>query len=435
MPDFGRWTSNGGDPSLNEVNRVDRFFDALASNETAYSTDHAEAELAFLFADWRDEVREPPATVQLTTRDAVAALNGGRSSRRSRSSFALVGSVAAAVLCVGGFGAAVYGAGPGDTLYGMRTTMFGQEASRDDQVVLSAQTEMMQVQKLIDQGQWQQAQDKLVALSTTVQTVDAPEQKQQLTQQFNALTYKVVEQNSAATLPPPDQPQPVLPDSPLTLLPVPVVVDSSTPTSSTTTSTSPSSIPSSSSSESPGPEIALTAPPSSESPGPQGEPSSPSSPSSSSSSPSSPSSPSSSPSSTPSSPSSPPSSPSSPSSPPSSPSTPPSSPSTPPSSPPSLPQPPADVTSVTPAPPAAPAPAQPPAPASQPPAPASQAPPPQPRLAPNPEPAAPPAGGSSGVGQSVTPIEPVEPPRAPEAPKRSSGDEQGVPVTTVMPPH
>jgi hypothetical protein len=414
MPDFGRWTSNGGDPSLNEINRVDRFFDALASNETAYSTDHAEAELAFLFADWRDEVREPPATVQLTTRDAVAALDSARGSRRSRSSFALVGSVAAAVLCVGGFGAAVYGAGPGDTLYGMRTTMFGQEASRDDQVVLSAQTEMMQVQKLIDQGKWQQAQDKLVALSTTVQTVDAPEQKQQLTQQFNALTYKVVEQDPAATLPPPDQPQPVLPSSPLTLLPVPVVVDSSTLTSSTPTSTSPSSIPSSSSSESPGPEIALTAPPSSDNSGPEGEPSSSSSPSSSPSSPSSPSS-------APSSPSSPSSSPSSPSSLP--------------SSPPSSPQPPAEVTSVTSAPPVASGPVQPPASASQPPTPAGQAPAPQPRLAPNPEPASPPAGASSGVGQSVTPIEPVEPPRAPEAPKRSSGDEQGVPATTVMPPH
>jgi len=414
MPDFGRWTSNGGDPSLNEINRVDRFFDALASKDTAYSTDNAEAELAFLFADWRDDVRDAPPTVQLTTRDAVAALESGRSGRRSRSSLALVGSVAAAVLCVGGFGAAVYGAESGDALYGMRTTMFGQESSRDDQVVLSAQTEMMQVQKLIDQGQWQQAQDKLVALSTTVQTVDQPEQKQQLTQQFNALTYKVVEQDPAATLPPPGEPQPVLPDSPLTLLPVPVVVDSSTPTAST-----PTSIPTSPSSDTPGPEIALTAPPSSENPGPEGEPGSPSSP------------PSSPPSSAPSSPSSGPSSPPS-----SAPSSPPSSlPSSPPSGPPSAPaQPPAEVTSVTPAPPVALAPVQPPALAPQPPSPVSVAPVPQPRLAPNPAPLVPPAGGSSGVGQSVAPIQPVEPPAAPAPPKRSSGDEQGVPATTVMPP-
>src|SRR3954471_4482794 len=110
MPDFGRWTSNGGDPSLNDVNRVDRFFDALGSNGTAYSTDHAEAELAFLLGDWRDEVREAPASVAVTLSDAEAALHGGSAARRTnRRSFALVGSAAAAVLCIGGFGAAVYG--------------------------------------------------------------------------------------------------------------------------------------------------------------------------------------------------------------------------------------------------------------------------------------------------------------------------------------
>jgi hypothetical protein len=278
MPDFGRWTSGGGDPSLNEINRVDRFFDALAGNETAYSTDHAEAELAFLMADWRDDVREAPAVGEATVRDAVAALEGGQQHRRSRSTLALVASTAAAVLCVGGFGAAVYGAGPGDALYGLHNTMFGSEPARDDQVVLSAQTEMIQVQQLIDKGQWQQAQDKLVALSPTVQSVDTPEQKQQLTQQFNALTYKVAEQDPAATLPPPDQPQPVISNSPLTLLPVPVVTNSDT--------SSPSTIPSSvvsvtptSPSESPGPELNPTSSPSTEPTGPEGgPPSSPGSP-------------------------------------------------------------------------------------------------------------------------------------------------------------
>src|SRR6476620_4333984 len=107
MPDFDRWTSKGGDPSLNDINRVDQFFDALGSKETAYSTDHAEAELSFLLADWRDEIRDAPVTVPVTTRDAAAALRGGLTSRkRSRTSFALVGSVAAALLCFGGFGAA-----------------------------------------------------------------------------------------------------------------------------------------------------------------------------------------------------------------------------------------------------------------------------------------------------------------------------------------
>jgi hypothetical protein len=223
MADSGRWTSNGGDPSLNEINRADRFFEALASKQPVYSTDPAEAELAFLFAEFRDDVRDAPVTAPVSAGDAVEALRGGLAKTRgSRRGFAIVGSVAAAMLCIGGFGTAVYGAGPGDSLYGMRTAIFGQqEQTRDDQVSL-ASAQLQQVQQLIDQGQWQQAQDKLVQVSSAVQGVDQVESKQQLVEQWNALTYKVVEQNPAATLPP-GEPLPVLPSSPLTWLPVPVV--------------------------------------------------------------------------------------------------------------------------------------------------------------------------------------------------------------------
>lgn len=258
MPDFGRWTSNGGDPSLNEINRADRFLDALANDQPVYSTDPGEAELAFLLSDWRDGVRDAPLSAVVTPRDAAIALRDGLASssrKRSRTSLALVGSVAAGLLCLGGFSAAVYGSGPGDAFYGIRSMFFGQnQQTRDDQVVLAAQTELAQVQQLIQQGDWQQAQDKLVTLSTTVQSVDQVERKQELIEQYNALTYKVVEQDPAATLPPPGEPPPVLPSSPLTLLQVPVIEDttvststsattSSSSSSSTSTSTSPSAIP------------------------------------------------------------------------------------------------------------------------------------------------------------------------------------------------
>lgn len=242
MPDSGQWSPGGGDPSLNEIRRVDRFFDALAADQHAYSTDSTEAELAFLLADWRDSIREPAVTTPVTARDAVAALQNGLHRKESRTSLTIVGSVAAALLCLGGFGTAIYAAGPDSSLYGLHTAMFGSDkASRDDQVMLAAQTEMQQVQQLIDNGQWQQAQEKLQALSPTVQSVDAPEHKQQLIQQWNALTYKVVEQDPAATLPPPGEPMPVLPSSPLTLLPVPVVETTSSSTSSSSTSTTTSS--------------------------------------------------------------------------------------------------------------------------------------------------------------------------------------------------
>ncbi|MCV7359214.1 anti-sigma-D factor RsdA [Mycolicibacterium fluoranthenivorans] len=238
MPDFGRWTANGGDPSLNDINRADKFLDALASEQPVFSTDRADAELAFLLTGWRDEVRQVPMDHVVPPHEAESALHHAldfSTRRRNRRSLAVIGSAAAAVLCLGGFASVVYSANPGDGLYGLHSMLFGdQRQTRDDAVVLAAQTEMEQVQQLINTGQWDQAQDRLAALSTKVQSVETVERKSELIQQWNALTYKVVEQNPAATLPPAGEPMPVLPSSPLTLLPVPVI-DSRTDTSTATT--------------------------------------------------------------------------------------------------------------------------------------------------------------------------------------------------------
>src|ERR1700694_5346292 len=94
MPDFGRWSSNGGDPSLHAIARTDRFLDALSSEQPAYSADPGDAALANLLAGWRDELREPPATGLVSPRDAVAALESAVSSRRrTRAAMAGVGSL------------------------------------------------------------------------------------------------------------------------------------------------------------------------------------------------------------------------------------------------------------------------------------------------------------------------------------------------------
>jgi hypothetical protein len=243
MPDFGRWTSNGGDPSLNEINRTDRFIDALAHEQPVYSTDHSEAELAHLMAGWRDDVRDAPLSSALTTRDAVMALDSAQvTRRRTRRTLALVGSTAAAVLCLGGFASVVAGAGPGDSLYGLRTMIFGEQpaVARDDAVVLAAQTQMAEVQQLIDHGQWQAAQDKLQTLTTTVATVNDDERKQDLVTEWQQLTVKVEAQDAAATLPP-DAPPPVFPDVPVVVLDTPTSESTSeSSTSSETTTTSPS---------------------------------------------------------------------------------------------------------------------------------------------------------------------------------------------------
>lgn len=267
MPDFGRWTSNGGDPSLNEINRSDRFLDALAFDQPVYATDQGEAELINLLSGWRDEIREAPMTVPVTPRDAVIALDTAqRSRKRSRRTLALVGSTAAAVLCLGGFVSVVAGSEPGDSLYGLRTMIFGeQNATRDDAVMLASQ-QLAEVQQLVDQGQWDAAQQKLETLTTTVATVNDDAAKQELVTEWQQLTVKVEAQDAAAVLPP-DVPPPVFPDvPPVVVLDTPTVSDGTTsqttspsdttsptsPSSETTSPTSPTS-PSSPSSETPPP--------------------------------------------------------------------------------------------------------------------------------------------------------------------------------------
>jgi hypothetical protein len=242
MPDFGRW-NNGGDPSLNEINRTDRFLDALASQQPVYSTDPSEAELAQLLSGWRDEIRTPPLMRPVTPRDAAAALTRAIDSRkRTRTSFAIVGSVAAAVLCIGGFGAVIASSGPGDSLYGLRTALFGEQ-TRTDQVTLASQ-QLAEVQQLIDEGQWQAAQDKLQAVTTTVATVNDVEQKQELVTQWQQLTVKVDAKDASATLPP-GAPPPSMPEPPVVVAPGSTTSTTTETSTDTSGSTSPSQPPTS----------------------------------------------------------------------------------------------------------------------------------------------------------------------------------------------
>ncbi|PXX05304.1 anti-sigma-D factor RsdA [Mycolicibacterium moriokaense] len=273
MPDFGRWGGNGGDPSLNEINRTDQLLDALANQQPVYATDPGEAELAQLLAGWRDEVRTPPLMAPVTPRDATHALRRAVEARkRTRTSMAVVGSVAAAVLCLGGFGAVVAGAGPGDALYGLHTMLFGeQEKTRTDQVALASQ-QLAEVQQLIDEGQWDAAQDKLQTLTTTVATVNDVEQKQELVSQWQQLTVKVDAKDANASLPP-GAPPPPMPE-PAVVAPGSDTSTSSSTSTSSGTATSPSSDTATSSSETSTSTSSGTSSPTSSSPVPEQPPSS-----------------------------------------------------------------------------------------------------------------------------------------------------------------
>lgn len=243
MPSFGRGSGADSDrpgdgESLDAIARSEQLLDALAGQYREQPVDRGEAELLALLEGWRDGVRRPTADHVVSEYEAAAALRQGLEQRPvgankgARRHLALVGSVAAAVLCIGGFGGVVAGAGPGDSLYGMRTALFGEpQGVRDDRVALAAQTEMAEVQRLIDQGDWDQAQQKLETLTTSVADVEDVTRKQELVDEWNQLSVKVETRDPAATLPPPE------PGDPLLTLPAPVS-DTATSSSETTSTSS-----------------------------------------------------------------------------------------------------------------------------------------------------------------------------------------------------
>ena len=231
---------------LRDIARTDQLLDELAGLHRARPADRAEAELFALLEGWRDGVRGP-SDVIVTESQAAEALQRGLAAQpepaRPRRSLALVASIAATVLALGGFGALVGTAGPGDSLYGLRTALFGESATvRDDRVTLAAQTKMAEVQELINRGDWEQAQAKLAEVGTSVQTVDNPTAKTELIEQWNQLSVKVGTRDPNATLPPTVPGEPAAPPPPgVTLIELPVTTTTSAPDTSAVTTTVPTS--------------------------------------------------------------------------------------------------------------------------------------------------------------------------------------------------
>jgi hypothetical protein len=183
-------------PDPRAVDRTDRFIDALGQRqplEFADVTDERDTALAGLLENWRDELRAPVPAGLCPDREAFAAFNRALSARQPvQRRTALVAAIAATVLAFGGFGAMVVAAKPGETLYRIHTTLFGESPSvHDERIALSAETDLDLVEQMISMGQWDEAQDKLAAVSGRVQAVRDSDRKQDLIDHVNQLNAKV----------------------------------------------------------------------------------------------------------------------------------------------------------------------------------------------------------------------------------------------------
>src|ERR1700730_14565462 len=132
MPEFG----HPDGPALDEFARTDLLLDALAERERVDIDDPSEDALAALLGDWRDDLRWPPASALVSPEEAVGALRAGMvEQRRGRRGLVTIGSVAATLLALSGFGAMVVEARPGGMLYGMHSMFFDEPRVNQNQTM------------------------------------------------------------------------------------------------------------------------------------------------------------------------------------------------------------------------------------------------------------------------------------------------------------
>lgn len=180
-------------PDPDAVARSERLLDALARREpvdfvdVADEGDSGDRALTGLLENWRDELRVHDSGGVCPQQVAAAVLSRGVAARRlARRRKALVSALAAAVLGIAGFG-----------------MLSGEPASmHDDQIAVSAETDLDQVEQMIALGQWDQAQDKLAAVGAHVQTVKNIGRKQGLIDKVNRLNAKVASRDRGVTMPP-----------------------------------------------------------------------------------------------------------------------------------------------------------------------------------------------------------------------------------------
>ncbi|OBA63071.1 hypothetical protein A5647_06305 [Mycobacterium sp. 1100029.7] len=185
------------------MSRTDLLLNALAERQPIDVDDPNDDALARLMGDWRDDLRWPPASALVSPEEAVGALRAGMvERRRGRRSVATIGSVAATLLILSGFGAMVVEARPGGTLYGLHAMFFDEPRSSQNQTMLSAKADLAKVQQLIDKGQWTQAENQLAEVNGTVQSLNDSPGRKELLDEIDLLNAKLDARDPNATLPP-----------------------------------------------------------------------------------------------------------------------------------------------------------------------------------------------------------------------------------------
>ena len=215
MPDFGRWTRKRGRP-VAQRDQPHRPVPRCAGQSAAGVRDRSRrgrtGSAADRVARRGSRCRRSPR--RCTPRDAVLALDRARRITPAHPDvWPSSGSAAAAVLCLGGFGAVVAGAGPGDALYGLRTMLFGeQQETRDDAVIARRADRWPRCSSSSTRASGTPRRTSCETLTTTVATVNDSARKEESGHPVAGADGQGRRPGSPRRTLPPDAPPPTFPE-------------------------------------------------------------------------------------------------------------------------------------------------------------------------------------------------------------------------------
>ncbi|WP_067818829.1 anti-sigma-D factor RsdA [Nocardia inohanensis] len=192
---YAEASGDTGPVDIAAVRRDDALIDAISGDGPVQTGTAEEYQLAALLANWRAEiVAEPmPAGPDLDT--IVAAVNqeiGARTARinahaggRLRLVRPILGAAAAIALVIGGLTAFSYNAAPGDPLWRIKEVVFSEQAQTT--VVARADGDLIEAQKLIEQGKPQEAAIVMERAQANASQVNDSGKKDDLLDRWQAL--------------------------------------------------------------------------------------------------------------------------------------------------------------------------------------------------------------------------------------------------------
>ena len=183
-------TADNGQLDFNALRADDEFLNALSRDAPVLTGDDTEYQLAVLLSGWRHESLSqplPPLPTVDEIEHAIAASEPPRRGRRAMRHLRVVsGAAAVAVVAAAGLIVVSEGAQPGDTLWGVKSVVFAEQAQQTKAMV-QAKDNLEQAQSAVQTGDLSSANSLISQASEDLKPVKDEETRRRMNEWIERL--------------------------------------------------------------------------------------------------------------------------------------------------------------------------------------------------------------------------------------------------------